>query len=132
MMSSSRDNWERLVKAVIKRDEIWQLCHQDSISTIASDTPRTSYSSGDFLRIPSDLFKRILASRPPQPPLEARGPSTRKLFPAWLWRRKPKDYDRSQEDHFGLKILLRELLDAIDSFRISLFVVDVGKFIKVN
>ncbi|KAL1535378.1 hypothetical protein AAHA92_28160 [Salvia divinorum] len=35
--SSSRDNWERLVAAVVKREQIWQLCHQNSSSTIASD-----------------------------------------------------------------------------------------------
>ncbi|KAL1544853.1 protein kinase superfamily [Salvia divinorum] len=131
MLSSSRDNWERLVKAVVKRDEIWQLCHQDSITTIASDSPRTSYSSGESFRIPIDLLKRILVSPPRQPPLtsasglEARrnasGPSTRKLFPAWLWRRKPKDYDLAQavgeDDHFGLQSFSRrELLVATDSF----------------
>ncbi|KAH6775195.1 hypothetical protein C2S52_012756 [Perilla frutescens var. hirtella] len=31
-MSRNYDNWERLVAAVVKRDQIWQLCHQDSIS----------------------------------------------------------------------------------------------------
>ncbi|KAL8519145.1 hypothetical protein ACS0TY_010183 [Phlomoides rotata] len=38
----SRDNWERLVAAVVKREQIWQLCHapsrSPSISTISSDT----------------------------------------------------------------------------------------------
>ncbi|KAG6436648.1 hypothetical protein SASPL_101550 [Salvia splendens] len=57
----------------------------------------------------------------------ASGPSTKKLFPAWLWRRKPKDYDLAQgllssvavdeEDHFGLQSFSRrELLVATDSF----------------
>ncbi|KAG6388777.1 hypothetical protein SASPL_150213 [Salvia splendens] len=60
MLSSSRDNWERLVKAVIKRDEIGQLCRQNSISTITSDTPRSSYSSEDILGIPTvNLFLAI-------------------------------------------------------------------------
>ncbi|XP_047979261.1 LRR receptor kinase BAK1-like isoform X2 [Salvia hispanica] len=131
MVSSSRDNWEKLVNAVVKREEIWQLCHQNSFSTIASDTPRTSYSSGESLRIPSDLFKRILVPPPPQPPpqppltsLEARrnvsGTNTRKLIPAWLWRRKPKFYDVAQDDEddqSGLRIYSqRELLVATDSF----------------
>ncbi|KAL8519143.1 hypothetical protein ACS0TY_010182 [Phlomoides rotata] len=37
-MSNPRDNWERLVAAVVKRDQIWQLCHAPSISTVSSDT----------------------------------------------------------------------------------------------
>ncbi|XP_057771321.1 BRASSINOSTEROID INSENSITIVE 1-associated receptor kinase 1-like isoform X2 [Salvia miltiorrhiza] len=45
--SSSRDNWERLVAAVLKKEQIWDLCHRNSFSTIASD-----YSDG------------ILSSRP--------------------------------------------------------------------
>ncbi|KAG6433334.1 hypothetical protein SASPL_104943 [Salvia splendens] len=75
--------------------------------------------------------QRILAPPPPQPPLEATrnasGSSTRKLFPAWLWKRKPKDYDLPQgllssvavdeEDHFGLQSFsLRELRFAKDNF----------------
>ncbi|KAL7106293.1 hypothetical protein ACP275_07G103000 [Erythranthe tilingii] len=42
----SRDNWERLVTAVVRRQQIWELCHDHSrtpsISTIASD------DDGDF------------------------------------------------------------------------------------
>ncbi|XP_057771317.1 BRASSINOSTEROID INSENSITIVE 1-associated receptor kinase 1-like [Salvia miltiorrhiza] len=133
MMSSSRDNWERLVAAVLKRDEIRQLCHQNSISTTSSDSPRTSTSSGDLSRILGNILKRIPVSPPHQPPLisapgleagkNASGPITRKLFSASLWRRKPKDYNLGQglvgipEDHFGLgSFLLRELLVATDNF----------------
>ncbi|KAH6802960.1 hypothetical protein C2S51_034406 [Perilla frutescens var. frutescens] len=32
-MSRNYDNWERLVAAVLKREQIWKLCHQDSISS---------------------------------------------------------------------------------------------------
>ncbi|KAL3630670.1 hypothetical protein CASFOL_023654 [Castilleja foliolosa] len=32
-MSAIYDNWERLVAAVVKREEIWQLCHQHSRSS---------------------------------------------------------------------------------------------------
>ncbi|XP_057771315.1 uncharacterized protein LOC130991226 isoform X1 [Salvia miltiorrhiza] len=133
MMSSSRDNWERLVAAVLKRDEIRQLCHQNSISTMSSDSRRTSSSSGDLSRILSNILKRIPVSPPRQPPLisasglEARknasGPITRKLFSASLWRRKPKDYNLGRglvgipEDHFGLESFsLHELLVATDNF----------------
>ncbi|XP_047962564.1 uncharacterized protein LOC125207315 [Salvia hispanica] len=44
-LSSSRDNWERLVAAVVKREEIWQLCHQNSFTTISS------HSSGEIISI---------------------------------------------------------------------------------
>ncbi|KAL8547614.1 hypothetical protein ACS0TY_007077 [Phlomoides rotata] len=42
MLTSSRDNWERLVAAVVKRQQIWELCHQQSrtpsiCSSITSD-----------------------------------------------------------------------------------------------
>ncbi|KAG6433339.1 hypothetical protein SASPL_104949 [Salvia splendens] len=102
-----------LAKAVIKREEIWQLCHQNSISTIASDTPRSSYSTEDILRLYG-----IAAMG------NASGSSTRKLFPAWLWKRKPNQgrvtYFSStvdEEDHFGLQSFsLRELRVATDSF----------------
>lgn len=40
-MSTIYDNWERLVAATLKRDQIWQLCHahsrETSISSLASD-----------------------------------------------------------------------------------------------
>ncbi|KAK6155599.1 hypothetical protein DH2020_009847 [Rehmannia glutinosa] len=42
-MSRNYDNWERLVAAVLKREEIWQICHASSRST----TPITSTSQFD-------------------------------------------------------------------------------------
>ncbi|KAL0317648.1 UNVERIFIED_CONTAM: putative inactive receptor kinase [Sesamum angustifolium] len=32
-MSRDYDNWERLVAAVLKKEQIWQLCHADSFSS---------------------------------------------------------------------------------------------------
>lgn len=40
-MSHIYDNWERLVDAALKRDQIWQLCHCDSIGS-------SSYVSSDL------------------------------------------------------------------------------------
>ncbi|XP_057798617.1 probable inactive receptor kinase At5g53320 [Salvia miltiorrhiza] len=50
-MSRNYDNWERLVAAVVKREQIWQLCHQDSISTICA----SDYSSDLELGLPLSL-----------------------------------------------------------------------------
>ncbi|KAL8544201.1 hypothetical protein ACS0TY_004658 [Phlomoides rotata] len=45
-MSRIYDNWERLVAAVIKRQEIWELCHQHSRSpSICSETSSSDFSS---------------------------------------------------------------------------------------
>ncbi|KAL8557369.1 hypothetical protein ACS0TY_004705 [Phlomoides rotata] len=53
-MSRNYDNWERLVAAVIKRDQIWELCHQPSKSpSICSEA--SSYSS-DFSSIQGSGF----------------------------------------------------------------------------
>ncbi|KAK4384885.1 hypothetical protein Sango_2612500 [Sesamum angolense] len=41
-MSQVYDNWERLVAAVVKREQIWQLCHDHSRS------PSISSQSSDF------------------------------------------------------------------------------------
>ncbi|KAL8557375.1 hypothetical protein ACS0TY_004711 [Phlomoides rotata] len=45
-MSRNYDNWERLVAAVIKREEIWELCHQHSRSpSICSEASSSDFSS---------------------------------------------------------------------------------------
>ncbi|KAL7146963.1 hypothetical protein ABFS83_06G077000 [Erythranthe nasuta] len=54
----SRDSWERLVTAVVRRQQIWELCHADSrspsISSISSDdedgtsSRRLSFESSDL------------------------------------------------------------------------------------
>ncbi|KAL8483190.1 hypothetical protein ACS0TY_026025 [Phlomoides rotata] len=76
-MSSSRDNWERLVTAVVKRQQIWELCHQQSrtpsISTLTSDDLSQqilSFSGSNF-----DPF-----SVPPSPLLPPKIPSISKAF----------------------------------------------------
>ncbi|KAH6833449.1 BRI1-associated receptor kinase [Perilla frutescens var. hirtella] len=119
----SRDNWERLVVAVLKRDQIWQLCHQDSITTVSSDFSQRYLS-----------LSHIVSSFPsPQLPLtndsfvkDKKNESasiTQKLFSALLRRRKPMYYDIAgdldgiSEDHFGLESFsLRELFVATDNF----------------
>ncbi|KAL8534251.1 hypothetical protein ACS0TY_010306 [Phlomoides rotata] len=51
-MSGPRDNWERLVAAVVKREQIWQLCHapsrSPSISTVSSDFTESIHNFDDF------------------------------------------------------------------------------------
>lgn len=42
-MSAIYDNWERLVGAVLKKEQLWQLFHSDSVS-ISSDSSGFSYS----------------------------------------------------------------------------------------
>ncbi|KAG8381194.1 hypothetical protein BUALT_Bualt06G0096900 [Buddleja alternifolia] len=41
-MSRNYDNWERLVAAVLKREELWQLFHQDSLSSSFSSVSSDS------------------------------------------------------------------------------------------
>ncbi|KAL2226988.1 protein Brevis radix-like 1 [Sesamum indicum] len=47
-MSQVYDNWERLVSAVVKREQIWQLCHDHSRS------PSISSQSSDFSSVLHD------------------------------------------------------------------------------
>ncbi|KAH6806343.1 glucan synthase-like 8 [Perilla frutescens var. frutescens] len=55
-MSRNYDNWERLVTAVVKREQIWQLCHQDSIrSSILSDDSSDLELSSRFSDLPFSL-----------------------------------------------------------------------------
>ncbi|KAG8381189.1 hypothetical protein BUALT_Bualt06G0096400 [Buddleja alternifolia] len=49
-MSKNYDNWERLVAAVLKREELWQLFHQDSKNTSITSS---NFSSGE--RMSNDL-----------------------------------------------------------------------------
>lgn len=50
-MPRTHDDWERLVAAVLKRDQIWQLCHAPSrsVSSISS-----SFSPGSSSRFEED------------------------------------------------------------------------------
>ncbi|GFP86398.1 probable serine/threonine-protein kinase at1g54610 [Phtheirospermum japonicum] len=56
-MSMIYDNWERLVAAVLKREEIWQLCHQHSRSpSIRSES--SDFSSSSF-RLSDVNFQQV-------------------------------------------------------------------------
>ncbi|KAH6761237.1 BRI1-associated receptor kinase [Perilla frutescens var. frutescens] len=104
----SRDNWERLVVAVLKRDQIWQLCHQDSISTVSSDSSERvlSFSSNNILGY-------VSSSPSPQLPL-----SNHYVV-------------NDEEDHSGLESFsLRELLVATDNFNYKNFL-EEGKHGRV-
>ncbi|KAH6767907.1 hypothetical protein C2S52_018890 [Perilla frutescens var. hirtella] len=83
--TSSRDNWERLVAAVLKRDQIWQLCHQDSATTVVSSDLSRSSSYNSRLR-PTSINDSVIQVRK-----NASGTITRKLLSALPWIRKPKD-----------------------------------------
>ncbi|KAH6801744.1 BRI1-associated receptor kinase [Perilla frutescens var. frutescens] len=104
MLSSSRDNWVRLVTAVVKKEQYLQLCHMPystspSIRTESSD--RTSSFSENFLNYSSEELEPISGSPFPQLPLTEPSVSqvtnntsrsiTRKLFSTWYRRRKSKD-----------------------------------------
>ncbi|KAL7106313.1 hypothetical protein ACP275_07G104500 [Erythranthe tilingii] len=51
-MYSSRDSWERLVTAVVRKQQIWELCHSHSrspsISTIASSEDDDDHFNQQF------------------------------------------------------------------------------------
>ncbi|KAL8475875.1 hypothetical protein ACS0TY_028507 [Phlomoides rotata] len=51
-MSAIYDNWERLVAAVLKKQQLWELFHQQSrspsILSEASDLSSTSFDLSDF------------------------------------------------------------------------------------
>ncbi|KAK6155605.1 hypothetical protein DH2020_009853 [Rehmannia glutinosa] len=65
-MSIIYDNWERLVAAVVKREEIWQLCHEHSRS------PSICSESSDF----SDCFQLEKIQESSVPKLVFHGSST--------------------------------------------------------
>ncbi|KAI3458049.1 hypothetical protein Pfo_014712 [Paulownia fortunei] len=48
-MSRNYDNWERLVAAVLRREQLWQLCHSDSINSSFSSLS-SDFSSSSSLR----------------------------------------------------------------------------------
>lgn len=51
-MSRNYDNWERLVAAVIKRDQIWELCHQPSRTpSICSAASSSDSSSRSYFQV---------------------------------------------------------------------------------
>ncbi|KAI3470218.1 hypothetical protein Pfo_026881 [Paulownia fortunei] len=130
----SRDNWERLVAAVLRREQLWQLFHDHSrtpsITSIASSDDLTANFSEQLL---NNIFKPISISPPPPLPLtnpsvsqvgdNATGPFTRKLFSApatvlaWYRRRKPNLVD-IPETHMRQirKYSLHELKVATDNF----------------
>lgn len=52
-MSAIYDNWERLVAAVLKKEELWLLFHQQSTSPSASSI--SSSSDFSFARLNDDV-----------------------------------------------------------------------------
>ncbi|GFP81070.1 protein brevis radix-like 2 [Phtheirospermum japonicum] len=44
-MSRNYDNWERLVAAVVKREEIWEICHAHSRNTSFSSSISSDFNS---------------------------------------------------------------------------------------
>lgn len=43
-MSAIYDNWERIVAAVLKREQFWQLCHEQSRSPSLSSDSSSGFS----------------------------------------------------------------------------------------
>ncbi|XP_012844945.1 PREDICTED: uncharacterized protein LOC105964982 [Erythranthe guttata] len=101
-MYSSRDNWERLVTAVVRKQQIWELFHSHSISTVASSVDDDDRFNEQFLESKRWAVATSV-SRPP--PLQLNNPPTvspvgkksgganitRKLFPAnWYKGKKPR------------------------------------------
>ncbi|XP_057771318.1 PH, RCC1 and FYVE domains-containing protein 1-like [Salvia miltiorrhiza] len=62
-LSSSRDNWERLVAAVLKRQQYLQLCSQSSRSPSIS-TIESSRISSFSERILNDILERVSVANP--------------------------------------------------------------------
>ncbi|XP_047962849.1 BRASSINOSTEROID INSENSITIVE 1-associated receptor kinase 1-like [Salvia hispanica] len=121
--SSSRDNWERLVTAVVKREQIWQLCHQNSISTIASDYTDVTLSFSSVRPVStashqlSVINDSIIEDRK-----NASKTISRNLFSALRWKRKAKDCGLHKglvgiPEYDGLESFsLHELLGATNNF----------------
>ncbi|KAL8544638.1 hypothetical protein ACS0TY_005028 [Phlomoides rotata] len=69
-MSRNYDNWERLVAAVIKREEIWLLCHQASRSpSICSEASSSDFSS-NFRLSDANLEEMEESAQNPIPKLD--------------------------------------------------------------
>ncbi|KAL7145426.1 hypothetical protein ABFS83_07G083400 [Erythranthe nasuta] len=103
-MYSSRDNWERLVTAVVRKQQIWELFHSHSrtpsISTIASSDDNDDFSE-QFLDNISNNRSSVSPLPLNNPPSASQVGSksgeaiTRKLFPASWYRAK----ETKQEYH---------------------------------
>ncbi|KAL7145589.1 hypothetical protein ABFS83_07G094800 [Erythranthe nasuta] len=119
-MYSSRDSWERLVTAVVRKQQIWELFHSHSrspsISTIASSEDNDDHFNQQFFD-----SNRWAASTSvsPQAPLQLNNPPsasqdksgganiTRKLFPAnWYRGMKTKQEYSQMENIPGVGIFL--------------------------
>ncbi|KAL8048718.1 hypothetical protein ABFS82_07G084100 [Erythranthe guttata] len=127
-MYSSRDNWERLVTAVVRKQQIWELFHSHSrtpsISTIASSDDNDDFSE-QFLdnrwAATSSSVSPLPLNNPPSVTQVIGNPYgeaiTRKLFPASWYRAK----ETKQEYHIfnipGVRTFsLNELKIATDNF----------------
>ncbi|KAL7145429.1 hypothetical protein ABFS83_07G083600 [Erythranthe nasuta] len=127
-MYSSRDNWERLVTAVVQKQQIWELFHSNSISTVASSVDDDDFNE-QFLESKRWAVATYV-SRPP--PLQLNNPPTvspvgkksgganitRKLFPAnWYKRKKPRQKHHIINIPAGVSTFsLDELKIATDNF----------------
>ncbi|XP_057798376.1 probable inactive receptor kinase At4g23740 isoform X1 [Salvia miltiorrhiza] len=60
-MSAIYDNWERLVAAAVKKQQIWELCHQPSRST--STLSEASYLTSSFRDLSFDISCLRTSSR---------------------------------------------------------------------
>ncbi|KAL7106288.1 hypothetical protein ACP275_07G102800 [Erythranthe tilingii] len=102
-MYSSRDNWERLVTAVVRKQQIWELFHDHSrspsISTIASSDDDDDHFNQQFLdktwtetatsvSLPAPLPFNNPPSSVSQVANTSGGAITRNLFPANWYRGK--------------------------------------------
>lgn len=66
-MPKAYDNWERLVAAVFKRDQIWKLCHQQSRSPSCCSNESNSGSDIDLSPVKNDaafIFSSEVMLRP--------------------------------------------------------------------
>ncbi|XP_042029409.1 BRASSINOSTEROID INSENSITIVE 1-associated receptor kinase 1-like [Salvia splendens] len=127
--SSPRDNWERLVTAVVKREQIWQLCHQNSISTIASDYTDVTLSFSSVRSVSSSSHQLpVINDSIIEDRKNASKTISQKLFSALRWKRKPKDCDVREglvgiPEYDGLESFsLLELLIATDNFSYKNFI----------
>ncbi|KAL7145587.1 hypothetical protein ABFS83_07G094600 [Erythranthe nasuta] len=117
-MYSSRDNWEKLVTAVVRKQQIWELFHDHSrspsISTIASSDYSDDFNqqfldniSGNGWAATSLYVSPLPLNNPLSVSQVGKKPGganiTRKLFPA-NWYRGKKPQKEPQQEHYIINI----------------------------
>ncbi|XP_073118486.1 probable serine/threonine-protein kinase PBL7 [Henckelia pumila] len=112
-MSRAYDNWERLVAAVLKKQQLWELCHQHS-RTPSTCSEASESSSASFNDVPLD-FSRL------------EGPSLYKMEAVNNELKMKKASKDEGSMHTGPRTFtFRELAVATENFRPDLILSEGG------